>query len=62
VKGAVRSLQGKVPVPNIFHSKLLSKMELSFASGRSAFAGVWSLSKPQRTHFLSPTELVAILQ
>lgn len=62
VKGAVRSLQGKVPVPNIFHSKLLSTLELHFASGRSAFARIWSLSKPQKTHFLSPTELIAILQ
>lgn len=62
VRGAVRSLQGKVPVPNIFHSKLLSTLELHFASGRSAFARIWSLSKPQKTHFLSSAEFTALLQ
>lgn len=62
VRGAVQSLQGRVPVPNIFHSKLLSTLELHFASGRSAFARVWSVKKPQNTHFLSPLELQEILQ
>lgn len=62
VKGAVRSLQNKVPVPNIFRSKLLSTLELHFASGRSAFARVWALSKPQKTHFLDPSELYAFLK
>jgi len=62
VKGAIRSLNGKVPVPNIFHSKLISNLELHFASGRSAFARVWSISKPQKTHFLDANELHALLQ
>lgn len=62
VKGAVRFLQGRVPVPNIFHSKLLSTLELHFASGRSAFAKIWSLRKPQRTHFLSEAEVQEVLQ
>jgi hypothetical protein len=61
VRGAVRSLRGRVPVPNIFHSKLLSSVELRFASGRSAFARVWSIRKPQRTHFLTDAELQEVL-
>ncbi len=62
VKGSIRYLNGKVPVPNIFHSKLLSTLELHFASGRSAFAKVWQVKKPQNTHFLTPQEIVEILQ
>lgn len=54
VKGAVRFLNGKVPIPNIFHSKLLSNLELHLASGRSAFARVWLVKKPQKTHYESP--------
>ncbi|WP_431257820.1 hypothetical protein ACQ86G_24980 [Roseateles chitinivorans] len=62
VKGAVRSLNGKVPVPNIFHSKLLSTLELHLASGRSAFARVWLITKPQKTHFFDANELHDFLQ
>lgn len=62
VKGAVRFLNGKVPIPNVFHSKLLSTLELHFTSGRSAFAKVWLVKKPQNTHFCSQQEVGAILQ
>lgn len=62
VKGAIRFLNGKVPIPNIFHSKLLSTLELHFASGRSAFAKVWLLKKPQNTHYLTAQEVSDILQ
>jgi hypothetical protein len=61
VRGAIRALKSRVPIPNIFHSKLLSKLELRFASGKSAFARVWSLKKPQKTHVLSEEELNEIL-
>ena len=62
VKGAVRFLNGKVPIPNIFHSKLLSTLELHLASGRSAFAKVWLVKKPQKTHYCTPAEVSEILQ
>jgi hypothetical protein len=62
VRGSVRFLNGKAPIPNIFHSKLLSNLELHFASGRSAFARVWQLKKPQNTHFCTPAEVDEILQ
>lgn len=62
VLGAVRLLNGRVPVPNIFHSKLLSTLDLHLASGRTAFARVWSVVKPQRTSFLTSDQLRAFLQ
>jgi len=62
VKGAIRYLDGKVPIPNIFHSKLLSTLELHFASGRSAFAKVWLVKKPQKTHYFTPAEVAGLLQ
>lgn len=61
VKSAVRFLNGKVPIPNIFHSKLLSTLELHLASGRSAFAKVWLVKKPQKTHYFTPAEVKGIL-
>jgi len=62
VKGAIRYLNGKVPIPNIFHSKLLSTLELHFASGRSAFAKVWLVKKPKNTHYFTPAEVAELLQ
>lgn len=62
VKGAIKFLNGKVPIPNIFHSKLLSTLELHFASGRSAFAKVWLVKKPQNTRFLTTQEISDILR
>lgn len=62
VKGAIRYLNGKVPIPNIFHSKLLSTLELHFASGRSAFAKVWLVKKPQNTHYFTAAEVAELLQ
>lgn len=61
VKGAVRYLDGKVPIPNIFHSKLLSTLELHLASGRSAFAKVWLVKKPQNTHYCTSAEVESLL-
>lgn len=61
VRGSVRYLREKVPIPNIFHSKLLSNLELAFASGRTATARVWMLKKPQNTHFLSGTQIQDII-
>ncbi len=57
VKSSVRSLGHRVPVPSAFHTKLLAAHELSFVSGRTASARVWSVVKPQKTVFLSLKEL-----
>ncbi len=62
VKGALKSLNGRVPIPNIFHTKVLATLDLHLASGRTAFARVWSVNKPQRTKFLSEAEVKALLK
>lgn len=62
VKGSIKFLNGKIPIPNIFHSKLLSTLELHIVSGRSAFAKVWLVKKPQNTRFLTTQEISDILQ
>jgi hypothetical protein len=61
VKQSVRKLQGKVPIPNIFHSRLLTTLSLEFASGRSAFAKIWAIKKPQNTRMLSSGEIDDLL-
>jgi len=61
VSNAVSFLAGKLPIPNIFHSRLLSDVELKFASGKSAFAKVWAVNKPQNTHILSVAEIEGLL-
>lgn len=62
VKGALNSLNGRVPIPNIFHTKVLATLDLHLASGRTAFARVWSVNKPQRTRFLSRSDVKALLR
>lgn len=62
VKGAISFLNKKIPIPNIFHSKLLSTLNLNFVSGRSAFAKVWLVTEPQKTRFLTKQEISDILQ
>jgi len=62
VLGSVRALNGRVPIPNIFHSKLISSLDLHLASGRTAFARVWSVVKPQRTNFLTNDQQRAFLR
>ncbi|WP_421718339.1 hypothetical protein [Algiphilus sp.] len=62
VKGAVKSLNRRVPIPNIFHTKVLATLDLHLASGRTAFARVWAVNKPQRTKFLSNSEVKKLLK
>lgn len=62
VKGALNSLNGRVPIPNIFQTKVLATLDLHLASGRTAFARVWSVKKPQRTKFLSKDEIKRLLK
>ncbi|WP_373700198.1 hypothetical protein [Neisseria dentiae] len=53
VSSAINYLKPKVSIPNIFHTKLLSSLELKFASGRSASAKIWLVKKPQKSYWLS---------
>ncbi|MEQ1861996.1 MAG: hypothetical protein ABMA13_18920 [Chthoniobacteraceae bacterium] len=62
IKGAVKSLSGKVPITNIFHTELLASFSLNNASGLNAFAKVWLVKKPQNTQFLQPAEIALLIQ
>ncbi len=62
VKGALNSLNGRVPIPNIFHTKVLATLDLHLASGRTAFARVWSVVKPQKTKFLTGSDVKKLLK
>lgn len=57
LKGAMKSLKDQVPVCNIFHTELLSVSEISIQGKQKAFARVWSVKKPQKTKFLTPTQI-----
>lgn len=61
VPASIRALHGKVPIPNTFHTKLLTTLSLEFASGRTAFAKVWLVKKPQNTKILSEVEVIRLL-
>lgn len=62
VKGAIRSLGNRVPITNIFHTKLVSSLDLHLSSGRVASARVWSVVKPQRSKFMTAPEINKWLQ
>jgi hypothetical protein len=57
VRSAMRELVGKVPVSNIFHTKLISDVAISEESERIAFAKVWSVKKPQNSRWLNEEEI-----
>lgn len=57
VEGAIRSLQDKVPMPNIFHTELLCTRSLTNGEDQLAFAKVWKVKKPQNTVFLDAAAL-----
>lgn len=61
VKQSVRKLDKRVPIPNIFHTRLLSDLSLKFASGSSAFARIWEVKKPQKTKILNAEEITELL-
>jgi len=61
VKGAVRALNGRVPMPNIFHTELLSDQSISNATGLAAFSKVWAVRKPQNTRMLQQPEIDHLL-
>lgn len=57
IQGSIRQLKGKVPVPNIFHTKLLAEQSINGPNGIIAFAKVWAVKKPQKTKFFSIDEI-----
>lgn len=61
VGGAMRSLQGKVPMPNIFHTELLCTRALTNGPDQLAFAKIWKVKKPQNTITLTDAVLSALL-
>ena len=52
MRGALRSLNGVVPICSTFHSELLCSRSLSGPDGDLAFAKVWRVKKPQRSIYL----------
>jgi len=62
IKGAIRSLGNRVPITNIFHTKLISSLDLHLSSGRVASARVWSVVKPQRSKIMTAAEIKKFLR
>ena len=62
IKGAIRSLGNRVPIANIFHTKLISSHTLGLSSGRAASAMVWSVVKPQRSKIMTAAEIKKFLR
>lgn len=61
VEGAMRSLEGKVPMPNIFHTELLCTRSLTDGTNQLAFAKVWKVKKPQNTVILDAAKLAKLI-
>ncbi len=61
VRNAISALSGRVPIPNIFHTRLLSSHEIRSAGRTVAAAKVWEVKKPQRTRILAPADVDALL-
>lgn len=62
IKCAIRSLGNRVPITNIFHTKLISSLDLHLSSGRVASARVWSVVKPQRSKIMTVAEIKKFLR
>jgi len=61
VAGAMRSLRGKVPMPNIFHTELLCTRSLMDGKTLLAFSKIWKVKKLQNSAVLTPDELLEML-
>jgi hypothetical protein len=57
VRGALRMLKGKCPVPNVFHTEVLAEARLQELEVQAACATVWAVRKPQGTRTLSEAEV-----
>jgi hypothetical protein len=63
VKGTIRALNERVPIPNIFHTELMSNIMLAKPQNKvAAFARVWAVRKPQNTRTLNDGEIAGLLQ
>jgi hypothetical protein len=62
LKSAVRQLQGRVPICNIFRTELLCSSRFSINQGRVLRAKVWRIKKPQNTVFLTDDRIEQLLQ
>jgi hypothetical protein len=62
IKGAIRSVGNRVPITNIFHTKLISSLDLHLSSDRVASARVWSVVKPQRSKIMTAAEIKQFLR
>ena len=54
---AVRSIKGRVPVVNVFHTQLLSEFQVTTPVGITCFARVWSVRKPQKSVELDTSKI-----
>ncbi len=61
IRAAMKSLRGRVPVPNIIHTELLAGRSLRDEAAELAFSRVWAVRKPQRTRILSAEEIDTII-
>ncbi len=61
IEGAMRSLEGKVPMPNIFHTELLCTRSLTDGANVLAFSKVWLVKKPQNTKMLTTAQLASLI-
>lgn len=57
VEGSMRSLRGRVPMPNVFHTELLCTVSLNNGTNQIAFAKVWSVKKLKNSIFLDEQTL-----
>ena len=61
ISEAMRSLQGRVPIPNIFHSELVCTKSLNSGNSLLAFSRVWKVKKLQGSSILTNAELAALI-
>ncbi|WP_124593018.1 hypothetical protein [Burkholderia cepacia] len=57
----MRSLEGKVSMPNIFHTELLCTKSLTDGLNVLAFSKVWLVKNPQNTKMLTAAQLASLI-
>lgn len=57
VKAAVKSLKGRIPIPNILRSEIVADASLQSSGEEVSFARVWNVRKPQNTRILTAAEI-----
>ena len=61
ISEAMRSLRGRVPIPNIFYSELVCTKSLNSGNNLLAFSRVWKVKKLQGSSILANEELNALI-